>query len=67
MLKSDNQKRSYDRWESGVLLEIPAEPQEGNLSTLGFDLRRMETKVNDEYQGCRGFHTLSKEGGNSKF
>jgi hypothetical protein len=50
-----------------MLLEIPSEPTEGNLSTLEFDLRRMEAKGNDEYQGCRGFHTLSKEGGNLEF
>jgi hypothetical protein len=50
-----------------VLLEIPAEPKEENLSTLDFDLRRMEAKGNDEYQGHRGFHTLSKEGGNLEF
>jgi hypothetical protein len=50
-----------------VLLEIPAEPKEGNLLTLDFDLRRTEDKGNDEYQGFRWFHTLSKEGGNSEF
>jgi hypothetical protein len=50
-----------------VLLEIPAEPKEGNLSTLDFDLRRTDAKGNDEYQGRRGFHTFSKDGGNSKF
>jgi hypothetical protein len=50
-----------------ALLEIPDELKEGNISTLDFDLRRTEAKGNDEYQGCRRFHTLSKEGGNSEF
>jgi hypothetical protein len=49
-----------------VLLEIFAKPKEGNLSTLDFDLRRMEAKGNYEYQGHRGFHTLPKDGGNSE-
>jgi hypothetical protein len=50
-----------------VLLEIPTEPKEGNLSTLDFDIKRMKAKGNYEYQGHRGFHTLSKEGENSEF
>jgi hypothetical protein len=58
---------TYDHSKLSVLLEIPVEPKEGSLLTLDFDLRRTETKGNDEYQGHRGFHTLSKEGGNSEF
>jgi hypothetical protein len=38
-----------------------------DLSTLEFGLKRNEIKGNSEYQYRRGFHKLSKEGGNSEF